>query len=122
MIQLTDGYYTAFNDVVTHDHPLPSWSDQDETLETTCSYSTMLKLVTLEDVIRDTISSREEIKGNISRLLSQPNAQHYSRLISEQRQSLTQTHLALSSERKRLQSGTPTLPPFLYPSSDFGYM
>src|SRR5277367_6457978 len=107
VIQLTDGYYTAFNDVVTHDHPLPSMKDQDETLEATCSYSTMLKLVTLEDVIRDTSSSREEIKGNISRLLSQPNSQHYSRFISEQRQSLTQTQLALSSERKRLQSGPP---------------
>ena len=77
----------------------------------------MLKLVTLEDVIRDTISSREEIKGNISRLLSQPNAQHYSHLISEQRQSLTQTHLILSTERKRLQSGTPhpQSPPCLCP-------
>jgi hypothetical protein len=65
----------------------------------------MLKLVTLEDVIRDTIHSREEIKLNIERLLSLPNSTQYSRQISESKQSLTQTQLALQTERKRLQIG-----------------
>jgi len=65
----------------------------------------MLKLVTLEDVIRDTIYSREEIKRNIERLLSLPNSTQYSRQISESKQSSTQTQLALQSERKRLQIG-----------------
>jgi hypothetical protein len=78
-------------------------------LQPTCSYSTILKLVTLEDVIRDTIHSREEIKANIERLLSLPNASQYSRRISESKQSLTQNQEALQSERKRLQAGSSPL-------------
>ena len=69
----------------------------------------MLKLVTLEDVIRDTIHSREEIKSNIERLLSLPNTTSYTRQISESKQSLTHLQSALQSERKRLQLGSPIL-------------
>lgn len=75
--------------------------------QTSCSYSTILKLLTLEDVIRDTAHSRDEIKANIERLLSLSNASLYSCRISETKQSLTQTQTALQSERKRLQAGLP---------------
>ena len=72
----------------------------------------MLKLITLEDVIRDTIHSREEIKSNIlERLLSLPNPTSYTRQISESNQSLAHLQSALQSERKRLQLGIPD--PFL---------
>ena len=115
VIQLTDGYYTAFNDVVNHQHPLPTLANPESKVptlkrhanefQTTCSYSTMLKLATLEDVIRDTIHSREEIKSNIERLLSLPNSTTYTRQISESKQSLTHLQSTLQSERKRLQLG-----------------
>jgi hypothetical protein len=65
----------------------------------------MLKLVTLEDVIQDTLHSREGIKQSIERLLSLPNSIQYSRQISQSKQSLTQTQLALEFERKSLQLG-----------------
>lgn len=69
----------------------------------------MLKLTTLEDVIRDTIYSRQEIKSNIERLLSQPHTSQYTSQISESKQSLIQTEFHLQSQRKALQAGIPPL-------------
>jgi len=66
----------------------------------------MLKLSTLENVICDTIHSREEIKANIERLLSQPHTSYYTHQISEAKQSLTQTQSYLQSQRKAFQAGT----------------
>src|SRR5947207_11380195 len=131
VIQLTDGYYTAFNDVVNHQHPLPTLANPESKVptlkrhanefQTTCSYSTMLKLATLEDVIRDTIHSREEIKSNIERLLCLPNTTAYTHHISESKQSLTHLQSALQSERKRLQLGNiPQHLPFTDSSSQKG--
>jgi hypothetical protein len=69
----------------------------------------MLKLTTLEDVIRDTIQSREEIKSNIDRLLSQDNTTEYARKLSAANESLKLTQTALQSERKALQTGIPLI-------------
>jgi hypothetical protein len=69
----------------------------------------MLKLTTLEDVIRDTIQSREEIKSNIERLFSQDNTTEYSRKLSVANESLKHTQSALQSERKTLQTGIPLI-------------
>src|SRR5579859_4112094 len=66
----------------------------------------MLKLRTLEDVVHDTIQSREEIKLHIERLLQQPTQSQYTRQISEAKESLSRTQLAFQSERKHLQNGT----------------
>jgi hypothetical protein len=66
----------------------------------------MLKLMTLEDVIRDTLQSRTEIKSNIERLLSLPNTTEYTRKISEANETISQTQSTLQSERKHLQTGT----------------
>ena len=74
----------------------------------------MLKLSTLEDVIRDTIHSRQEIKSNIERLISQPHTSHYAQQISESKQSLAQTQSCFQSQRKALQAGTLTPHPFSY--------
>ena len=67
----------------------------------------MLKLITLEDVIRDAIQSREEIKTNIGRLLQIPSALYYNRQLSQQKQSLQRTQSALQSQQKSLQIGIP---------------
>jgi len=62
--------------------------------------------MTLEEVTRDTINSREEIKSNIERLLSQPTATEYTRRISEASHSLQQTHSKIQIQRKLLQTGS----------------
>lgn len=70
----------------------------------------MLKLNTLEDVIRDTIRSREEIKANIDNLLALPSSTKYASQISESKECLKQTQAALQSQRKSIQAGSH--PPF----------
>lgn len=69
----------------------------------------MLKLNTLEDVIRDTIRSREEIKANIDNLLALPSPTKYASQVSESKESLKQTQAALQSQRRSIQAG-PYLP------------
>jgi UV radiation resistance-associated gene protein len=71
-------------------------------LQTTCSYSTILKLVTLEDVLRDTTHSRTEIKQNLARLLTQPTPRTLATTLSESRQHLHATHSALQSQKRAL--------------------
>ena len=79
-------------------------------LQSTCSYSTIIKLLTLEDVIRDTVHSLNEIKQNIHRHLSQPSSRYYTQLLSEQKQSLVRTQVALQSQEKSLETSTVHFP------------
>ena len=63
----------------------------------------LLKLVTLEDVLRDTVHSREEIKQNIDRLITtHTSPKRHKTALSESRQRLLSVQTALLSERKAL--------------------
>lgn len=62
--------------------------------------------MTLEDVIRDSVHSREDIKASIERHLARPNAAQYAAHISEAKQYLTQIQTSLQAQHKRLQTGT----------------
>jgi hypothetical protein len=61
--------------------------------------------MTLEEVNRDSIHSREDIKASIERHLARPNAARYTAQISEAKQSLTQVQTSLQTQRKRIQIG-----------------
>lgn len=106
MIQLTDGYYTAFNDVVTHHHPLPSTPDIDSRVH---SLQHMTDIDTNDMLLLDDAETHYSRRRN-----SRHNPLPRRNQIKHRTSPLSTTYLALLCPNLRIKTiphTYPVLPP-----------